>query len=175
MWLTKRFIKDIGLNDDYIAFIESLTDQEINILMEYTGDEYYNINQSLRIDQPSDQAKILINLFSRAPRLKKDLTLFRSVDYDDEYPEPDDGNYRFKGFVSTTYDPELKGAPLSQESTILVIAVPIGTHVIPWNEMSEQEIILPHDTYGVIESVEPYYHPYLGEMSSKSVELINSF
>lgn len=159
---TMELIEQYNLNkEEYGEFFNSMTKRELEALVNYSGDGYEEINRSLRQGRPTDDAVALMNLFKRAPKIDQELTVFRAVTYNDEYPEPPYGDYIFKGIVSTTFDEELSGTPLDEDSTVLIITVSPGVRAIPWNEMGERELMLPDGIVGEItEAMDGYYRSY---------------
>lgn len=150
---TMDMVKHYKLNiEDYETFYNSMTEREREALINYAGNDYEEINRSLRLGQPTDDAVTLMNLFKRAPKVNRQLEVFRAVTYSDEYPEPPDGDYVFRGIVSTTFDSEMSNAPLDEDSTVLLITVNPGVRAILWNEMGEMELMLPDGIVGGIDT-----------------------
>lgn len=139
---------------DAWEFISTLTDEKQQALVNYTGDSYMEINNSLRQHVPTADAIKLLDIFNTAPVLQYELEVYRAIDA--KYLPADGLQHVFLGFMSTTPDSSLDNAPVDENSAVLEIIVPAGIAAIPWNEMSEEEIILPHGMVAVVTSREPF-------------------
>lgn len=169
--LTKRLIKQKRLGNEFLQFIEELEPTEVQAIADYVED-YEELNKELRSGGVTSRARQLMDIFAKAPVLPRDMTLYRTVVYDRDYPEPADGEYTLKGFVSTVTNADLKGAPIEENSTVLVISVPAGVPVIPWGEMGSSEMLLPHGIKGeFVTSEEPFEVPGYRSFPMKYVDI----
>lgn len=148
-------------------FIKQLRDYQRDALLLYTTSMYSKINNYLQGDLHDidgfeimiiqDTINIIDDIFSKAPKLKHNLTLFRGLDMpnikDKRYkkPIPLHGlQGKYKGYMSGSTRPAIASNFVRNDCCLLEVKIPKNTSVIYMSPISqfsfENEVLLPRNS-----------------------------
>lgn len=144
---------DVNLRDKLRAqynYVKNLSTRKEKAIRAYTGQAYATINDNLLLHLPlekkySDIIEDIDTIFRNVPPTDVPIIVFRGVTRKHEFGI-------LPGYISTSYDIKraFEFADKDLECCIFVITIPVGSKVLPVEEISEHkqegEILLPRSS-----------------------------
>lgn len=135
-------IKDILKEQFY--YVDSLREDIVEVVRDYTGNEYENINRKLRNSEKlNKKEEAMINILDQtingSPSTTGTITVYRGIKFEKF-------NSNMISYLSTTYDIDIAYTHSNKNCCILKIVVPSGSKLLPIERISEysseKEILL---------------------------------
>lgn len=141
-----------------LHFISTLKNKELQVIKDYTYENYINVNKYLRHSVNSSHdtemdniVKVLDDVFKKVPPTNEDVIVYRGVKFETQVPT----DFIDRGYVSTSTDKRIALNISDYECCVFKIIIPSGSHVLPIINCTyypnELEVLLPlNSEFGIV-------------------------